>query len=350
MKNLHELDNQSLLERLNRIKQILHQIKPSETARRLAMNKSVIGWVKVPVNWGVQRFTNYISLVEQERFILAAYEAEQSRLELERMNRKANAAIYSFEVAFQSIESDEIAQETLNYELRRRVERYRVDVGDEEFYSPCMHVPGELVVSRINKRIHSRTSLIGLIRINTARLHIRMGEIDAKIRMVDDFNDKMDEVDITTMRTRKINNSEIYEEINRKFRLEKSSQYPLFRRLQEDKKFLSDQERIISEMEKKCELLRNYIDRIMVEIKDIQREYEIIWKENNFLRTRIADVQQVPTITDYAHIMKQTKVLRHGIDIWTKRVHIAKNMLSEITRQQPKPPRRLPPLQPNDVD
>ena len=62
------------------------------------MNKSVIGWVKVPVNWGVQRFTNYISLIEQERLILAAYEAEQSRLEWERMNRKAHAAIYNLEV------------------------------------------------------------------------------------------------------------------------------------------------------------------------------------------------------------------------------------------------------------
>ena len=54
--------------------------------------------MKVPVNWGVQRFTNYISLIEQERLILAAYEAEQSRLEWERMNRKANAAIYNLEV------------------------------------------------------------------------------------------------------------------------------------------------------------------------------------------------------------------------------------------------------------
>ncbi|UJR21772.1 hypothetical protein I4U23_024847 [Adineta vaga] len=389
--NIHQLDNTKLLEKINKINkendtirrenllfsryllrtnsskvvktfddyeyedeneilyEILHQTKSSDNTRRRTTKKVAVGWTKVHVDWSEQGYTQYISSIEKERFIIAAYEAKQTRLEWERMNAKATAIINNSEVLFQSIESDEIAQDTLNRELSRRVDRYRADIGEEEFNNPYMHVPGELVVSRVNKRIHSRISLIGLIRVNTACLHIRIDEINDKIRLLDDFNDKMDEIDITSMRTRKIDNSDIYERVDRKFRKEKSFQYPLFRQLQEYKKILNEQETNIHDMEKKCELLRNYLERIMFEIKDIQREYEIIWKESNFLKNRMADVRQVPSITNYAHIMKQTIVLQHEIDIWTQRVTTAETLLVQLERQE-KPPRRLPSLRSNTTD
>jgi hypothetical protein len=192
-----------------------------------------------------------------------------------------------------------------------------------------MHVPAELVISRINKRIYSRISEIGLLRVNTRRLHTRIREINVNIRSLDDLNVQLEEVDIVSVRTRKIDNSEIYEQTDRKYRIEKSSQYPLFRRLQEYKKLLNEQERNINDMKKKCELIQNHFERTIIEINCIEQEYQLLLKENHFLKNRIADVIKVPTITDYAYIMEQTKVLQHGIDIWTKRVNIAEVRFSQ---------------------
>jgi len=195
-----------------------------------------------------------------------------------------------------------------------------------------MHVPAELVVSRINKRIYSRISEIGLLRVNSRRLHRRIQEINEKIRSSDDLNGQMVEVDIISARTRKIDNSEIYEQTNRKYRIEKSSQYPLFLRLQEDKKLLNEQERNINDMKKKCELIQNHFERTIIEINCIEQECQLLLKENHILKNRIADVIKVPTITNYAYIMDQTKVLQHGIDIWTKRVNIAEVRFSQEKR------------------
>jgi hypothetical protein len=101
-----------------------------------------------------------------------------------------------------------------------------------EFNSPYFKVPAELVVSRINKRIHSRISVIGVLRVNTTRLHFRIADINAKIRTLDDLGDKMDEIDIALINTRRIDNTETFEKIDRKYKIQKSSQYPLFTRME----------------------------------------------------------------------------------------------------------------------
>ncbi|CAF1259250.1 unnamed protein product [Adineta steineri] len=341
------------------IRDILNQVKSLNARRRLAMlknslntKKGAIGWTKVSSNWGKLMFTPYIlSLTEQERFAIVAYEIQQTRLEWERMSTKALAAIYTFEVSYQSIESDEFAQETLNRELRKRVEKYRANIGEEEFNSPHMQVPGELFVDRITKRIQSRMGAIGLLRVNTTRLHIRIDEINAKIRHLDDLNHRMEEVDIVSQRTRKIANSEIYEKVDKEYRIEKLSQYPLFRRLQDDKESLNEQEIHINDMEKKCESLQYLLERTNNEIYGIQQECDIILKENNCLKIRIEDIMKVPTITEYAHVIKQRKVLEQEIDIWTQRVRIAEALLLQLKKQQQqKPSERLPPLRTINLD
>jgi archaellum component FlaC len=123
--------------------------------------------------------------------------------------------------------------------------------------------------------------------------------------------------------TRSIDTTETFQKLDRKYKLKKSSQYPLFRRLQEWKKFLNEQENEINDMKYKCELLQNHFERTIIEIDAIKQECQSILKENHSLKNRIDDVMKVPAISDYAHIIEQTKVLQHGIHIWTKRVNVA---------------------------
>jgi hypothetical protein len=113
----------------------------------------------------------------------------------------------------------------------------------------------------------------------------------------------MDEIDINFVRTRKIDYLDTYKKLDRKYKLEKSSQYPVFNRLQKWKIFLSEQE------EEK--------------IDSIQNENNYILNENIFFKNRIINIKQVPTITNYAHIIEQNKKLQHEIYIWTKRMNIA---------------------------
>jgi hypothetical protein len=133
----------------------------------------------------------------------------------------------------------------------------------------------------------------------------------------------MDEIDINFVRTRKIDYLDTYKKLDRKYKLEKSSQYPVFNRLQKWKIFLSEQEEEKIDYEYKYELLKNRLEKLNYEINSIQNENNYILNENIFFKNRIINIKQVPTITNYAHIIEQNKKLQHEIYIWTKRMNIA---------------------------
>jgi hypothetical protein len=217
-------------------------------------------------------------------------------------------------------ESDENAQETLNRQLEQTIDKYRVDTNDDEYDKSHLPFPAERAIYYINKQIKSRISLCGLVRFNTLHLRMKIQEVKGKIRTYDDFSD---EIDVSLVSARKLDHADTYKTLDRKYKIVKSSQYPLFRRLQEWKKVLHEQEININDMKRKCELLQNHFERTIIEIDYVKDECEFILKENTILKNRIDDIKQVPTITDYAHIIEQTKILQHGIDIWAKRVNIA---------------------------
>jgi chromosome segregation ATPase len=171
--------------------------------------------------------------------------------------------------------------------------------------------------------MHARLALIGLLHTETARAQLRIRTIDAKEQIADDLRAKVAEIDINFVRTRQIDYFDTYEKLNRKYKIEKSSQYPILDRLQELNKILSKQEQKKIDYEYKYELLENRLEKINNEIDSINYENELIFNENNVLRNRIANIKKVPTITNYAHIIEQTKKLQHEIDIWTRRVHCA---------------------------
>jgi len=133
----------------------------------------------------------------------------------------------------------------------------------------------------------------------------------------------MNEIDINFVRTRKIDNMDTYEKLDRKYKLEKFSQYPLYNHLQKWKKILLEQEQEKLDYEYKYELLKNYLEKLNYEINSIKDENNLILNENICFKKRIDNIKKVPTITDYAHIIEQTKKLKHDIQIWTKRVNIA---------------------------
>lgn len=139
----------------------------------------------------------------------------------------------------------------------------------------------------------------------------------------------MDEIDINFVRTRKIDYVDTYEKLDRKYKLEKFIQYPLYHRLQKWKKFLSEQEQEKIAYEFKYKLLKNHLEKLNQEINSIQYENNFILNENIFFQNRIADIKKVPTITDYADIIGQTKKLQHEISIWTQRVNIAEVNLNK---------------------
>jgi predicted ribosome quality control (RQC) complex YloA/Tae2 family protein len=147
--------------------------------------------------------------------------------------------------------------------------------------------------------------------------------LDTIIHSLDDQRDKMDEIDLNFVRTRKIDYLDTYEKLDRKYKLEKSSQYPLLNRLQKYKQILFEQEQEKCDYEYRYEFLENYCEKLQQEIQSIQSETKFIFNENLRIKTRITGVKNVPTITDYAHIIDQTKKLQHEIHIWTQRVAIA---------------------------
>lgn len=268
---------------------------------------------------------------------MAIYEIKQTQLEWERMklnaqltldhldvNLKINFKTKVFNFNFfkdllRASESEEICQEHLLLDFKKNIDKFK----EERLIKPRLIIPGERIINRINKRIYSRINSISLLNINTAYMQLRLRMINSTIHSSDDLRDHMDEIDINFVRTRKIDYIDTYEKLDRRYKVEKSSQYPLFNRLQKWKKLLSEHEQEKLDYEYKYELLSNHSNKLNSEIDSIKNENHLILNENYFLKNRISNIKNVPTITNYAHIIEQTKRLNHEIYIWSKRVDIA---------------------------
>lgn len=180
-----------------------------------------------------------------------------------------------------------------------------------------------MFIYRINKQLRARIGSIGLLRIDTTRTRYRIGMIETAMQTLDDLRDQLDEIDFNFVRTRKIDYLDAYDKLDRKCILESSSQYPFIRHLHQCKEMLSKQEQEIRQDEFRYHLLEHSAIKLQEEIDSLQTENTRMEQENLLIENRIADVKKVPTITDYAHVMNQTKKLQHDIHIWTERVNIA---------------------------
>ncbi|CAF4448836.1 unnamed protein product, partial [Rotaria sp. Silwood2] len=184
-------------------------------------------------------------------------------------------------------------------------------------------VSTDILINRINKQIRAQERFIDFLNMETASAQVRIRMVDAYMQDLDNLHEKMDEIDINFVRTKQTNYLDSYKMLERQFTMNKSSQYPLIRYLQEWKKKLSKQEQLIINDQHKYELIEIYLEQLNHEISSIKYENELILNENNFLKKQIADIKKVPTITEYAYTIQQTKKLKHEIDIWTERVNIA---------------------------
>ena len=227
------------------------------------------------------------------------------------------------QVVSRAARSDELAEEKLNQELRQTIEQFRVNLREKQSrYSPFI-LPAELIISRIQKRIHSRTTAIGLLHIDSTRAQMRIRQIDSMISSLDQLREKTDQIDINFVRTRQDDYQERYDTLDRTFKYEKSAQYPIFRQSQQWRKAFAEEEKQKRICEKKCYLLENHLEALNEEIRVLEEEKALVDEDNQLLTEQMTDVESVPSITDYAHIIEQQKSLQHGIDIWTKRVKIA---------------------------
>jgi hypothetical protein len=151
------------------------------------------------------------------------------------------------------------------------------------------------------------------------------------IPALENLREKMDEVDINFVRTKKIDYLDTHEKLGRKYILEKYSQYPILDRLRELKKYLFEQEQELINDEYKSELLENRLEKLTNEINLIKSENNSILNDNHLLKKQISNIKKVPTITDYAYIIEQTNKLQHEIHIWTQRVKIVEVSLLNYT-------------------
>ena len=216
-----------------------------------------------------------------------------------------------------------MAEEQLIHELRQAIYKLRADAYGEKHQRSSLKIPGELFIKVIHQRINFRTSRIALIRSDNTRILSRIQRIKGAVDELDLLRENATKNDVHFLHTRKIDYAETYNTLDRKYRLQKSSQYPLACVLQQSKYLLVEQDRLRHETEKKCQAVENHLRKLNDEIECIAQENDSIANENRFLRERMADVKRVPTITDYAYIIEQTKDLQHGIDLWTRRVRIA---------------------------
>ena len=270
------------------------------------------------------------------------------------------------QVLLRNREDDEATQAKLNRELELRVERYRLYIGDERFNDPHLKVPAELVISRIEKRIQSRISIIALVRQNTARTHLRIEQVDERIRAENDQQNNMDAIDMDLSRALQQDNARTSARLDRTYKLEKSAYHPLCHGLLEFRRQLNDEERRLDDIRVKYELLQQLLRETSREMVSLQRENDLLTKENELLKNRMDDIREIPTITEYAYVIKQTKSLEHDIDVWTQRICVAEvsseaalTMMNTLLlpqaslsqlKQQTKPYQRLPPLRQHLTD
>ncbi|CAF2756570.1 unnamed protein product [Rotaria sp. Silwood2] len=323
----------------------LDQTKIIDTSRQISFKISTKYtkdgkplWIKRSVTSVAPTDIRYLPSIEQNCFFIASYEVEQTHLDWQRMKANAVAMLY------RNVKSDDDAQQSLNESVQRRIDKYRVTIGEEKFNSQYLSVPGELFVNRIRTFIDYRTSFIGALRVNTELLNSQIERVDIRIRQLDDFIATTNQVEIDWEIQMKNNRSQEFKAIEKTYIMEKSSYHKLLNHLEEFKKTLDEQLMKIPDIEKQSKILQNHLEQEIIDIDRITQENNKILKEKNILKDRINNTKKVPTINNYAHIIEQRKILQHDIDIWTQRVNIAESLLSQLQRQN-KPPKILPPLQ-----
>ncbi|CAF0745918.1 unnamed protein product [Adineta ricciae] len=311
---------------------LIHAKLP-EIARRLSTKKHSLDpsnaaplWSKLVSNWREHMYEAFLLRVEQEKLSIAAYEIEQTKLDWERMKVNAQLSLEDYDVLLRSVQSDIVAQQMLNHDIEKQI-----------------NVPVELLINRIHKRVHSRLSSIGLLRINRAQTQLRIRALDLMIYNLQHSEERTQEIDVNFVRTRKIDYLDTFMQLDRQYKIEKSSQYPIRRQLQELQNKVVEQEEETISCENKRRLLGNHLVKINQEIECIQRENNDLIKENEALKHRLVDIKEVPSITSYAYIMERTKDLQHQIDVWTRRVTIAEALLSQ-TKRESKSSYVLPPI------
>ncbi|CAF1021435.1 unnamed protein product [Rotaria sp. Silwood1] len=314
---------------INSNKNVVHSRLP-KIARRLSLEKSLAGtskakslWNKLITNSHEAINTVRLLRIEQEKLSIAAYEIEHTRLDWERMKVNCVLELDQLEVLLRTTESNENTEEKLNSDLKKYINKFRYDFSNAKLNNKRLHVPADVLINRIDKQIQAHKRLIAFLNIETECAEVRIRTLDAIIQDLDNLHEKTNETDLHFVRTKHIDYLNKYKKLERQYTMDKSLQYPLYHDLQERKKELSKQEQLIIDNQYKCELLENYLEQINNEISSINYENELILKENNFLNKRIADIKKVPTITEYAYTIEQTKKLKHEIDIWTQRVNIA---------------------------
>ncbi|CAF3696956.1 unnamed protein product [Rotaria sp. Silwood1] len=301
-------------------------------------------WIKRSVSSRTPTDIRYIPPIEQKRFFIASYEVEQTHLDWQRMKANALAALDNLKLLYRNIQSDYNSQQLLNQQLERQIDKYRTLIGEQEFNSPYLSVPGELFVSRVHKLIDSRISSIGAFLVNTELLHTHIERVDVRIRQLDDFMTGTNKVEIDWEIKKQNDYSTKFKNLENIYIIEKSSYYTVVHHLEEIKKDLNEQKLKIEDLEKQFEILQNYLEQKIIDINYIKQENNKILKENNILKDRIDTTLKVPTINNYAYITEKRKLLQNDINIWTQRVNIAETLLSQLKRQN-KPPKILPPLQ-----
>lgn len=208
-------------------------------------------------------------------------------------------------------------------DFRKNIEQLHRDIRSEKQFHSNYLLPTELFIHRLNKQLRNRIGSIGLLRIDTTRTRYRIGMIETAMQILDDLRDQLDEIDLNFVRTKKIDYLDIYDSLDIKCKLETSSQYPFIRHLHQCKDMFSKEEQAIRQDKHRYHLLQNSAIKLQEEIDALEKENIRMEKENLLIENRIADVQKVPTITDYAHVMNETKKLQRDIHIWTERVNIA---------------------------
>ncbi|CAF1940857.1 unnamed protein product [Rotaria magnacalcarata] len=304
--------------------------KLPKVARRLSMRrgstdatKSMRLWNKLLSNWRENVDAPRLLRVEQEKLSIAAYEIEQTQLDWQRMRANALLTLDKLDVTLRTTESDIIAEQSLQLDLGKYINQFKYNTNERKSNGARFIVPVETLIGRITKRMEQHKRLIDYLNMDIHRTQARIRAVDALLRNFDDLHEKTDEVDINFVRTKKIDYLDTFKRLEKQYTMDRSSQYPLLRELQEWKKRLSEQEKLKIHDDYKCELLENYLETMSNEFDSFQNEIELILNENYSLKNRIAEVKKVPTITEYAHSIQRTKRLQDDIDIWTQRVSMA---------------------------
>ncbi|CAF1658304.1 unnamed protein product [Rotaria magnacalcarata] len=332
------------------IKETMDQMKLIESTRKVSLKKSINTttdgnplWTKRSVIVRAYANIQYIPPIDQDRFVIATYEVEQTHLDWQRMKTHAATVLDNLKILFQNIQSDEEAQKEVNFSLQRRVDRYRRSNNDQYLNNSYYSVPGEVLLSRANQQINARTSHIGAFVVNSLHINLRILEIDERIRQLEDATSRIHRVDIDLRKQKFDQYSAESENLNRIFIREKAFLHELIHILEDLKADLLEQETILNKTEKHMKDVEHHLEQTMGDIDFIEKQNNKMSEENNIIKTCIDDTLKVPTITEYAHVIKQLKDLKYDIDIWSQRVTIAETLCSQL-KQQNKAPMTLPPL------